>query len=503
MVGDVDAPPPQAGLGRRAFRSGVVSLGAQIVRAVVQIVSIVVLARILGPEAIGFVAMTTAVVGIADLLQGGGLARAAVQAPSVSRGQRTNLFWLNLLIGCVAGLAVFLCAPLVSTLYGEPKLEVITRWLALAFLFSGFAAQFSASLARAMRFKALAVATTSGSIAGLVVALAVAILGGSYWALVAQHLTVVGVTACVAVASAAWWPGLPKRGASVRRFLSFGANLFGVQFLKYLSQNVDTVVVGAQLGPTMAGLYSRSFQLVAYPVAQLNQPAGQVALPVLSRLNQDLEKYLHYLRRGQSLVLNGAVPLMCFTACFAIPIVGLVLGPQWAHAGPLVSILAVGGIFQSVSFASEWIFLSSGRTDAQLRCALVTRPIVVVAVLIGSLWGVVGVAGAYAAAVGVLWPVSLVWAGRAAGIPIWSLLTKPIQTILGYSVPALTATVVVQAMTIANDALAIVVGLTLMAAGIAVVAWLWPSFRADLMRLLSGVKSSIRRRRRGHATTGP
>ena len=86
-------------LGRQAARGTAVTLVAQLGRFVLQIGSLVVLARLLSPEAFGLVAMVTSLIGIAELVRDFGLSSAAVQAKHLSHEERTNLFWINVAIG--------------------------------------------------------------------------------------------------------------------------------------------------------------------------------------------------------------------------------------------------------------------------------------------------------------------------------------------------------------------------------------------------------------------
>ena len=82
-------------LARTATRGASVTLVAQAVKLVFQVVSIVVLARLLTPSDYGLVAIVLVVVGFGELFRDFGLSTAAIQAKSLSVVQRDNLFWLN------------------------------------------------------------------------------------------------------------------------------------------------------------------------------------------------------------------------------------------------------------------------------------------------------------------------------------------------------------------------------------------------------------------------
>lgn len=472
--------PRARALGRQAARGGVVTLVGQAARLVIQVSSIVVLARLVSPTDYGYVAMVTAIVGFAFIIQDAGLSRAAVQAPAITPGQRDNLFWINVLFGIVAAGLVFAAAPAVGALYGEPNLVEITRWLALLFLLSGFAAQSRSSLQRDLRFGTIAVIDVVGPLLGLVAGIAVAMADGGYWALVTQQLVTHVINVVGSMIAAGWLPGLPKRHESVRSFVAYGAHVLGAETLSYVSMNADSVVVGARFGPSVAGFYDRGFRMMMLPIRQLHYPAGKVALPVLSRLQDDAEQFGRFLVRGQSILLNLLVPMMLLGAAVAGPVIEVLLGPGWADVALLFAVLACGGAFQAALFAVDWAFTATGNTRAQFRFALVSRPAIVAAVLVGSLWGSTGVAAGYGIAVALSWPASLWWVGRATGMSMRPLLANGIRTIAANGIAALAASGVVRLVDPSGPWAAIGLGVLVMSGTILFGALVWPAFQRDL-----------------------
>ena len=97
-------------LGSKAVRGGGATLLGQLVKVFLQLAGLVVLGRILSPTDFGLVAMVTAIVGVADVIRDAGLSSAAIQAKSLSAGQRNNLFWLNSGIGLALMGAICLAA---------------------------------------------------------------------------------------------------------------------------------------------------------------------------------------------------------------------------------------------------------------------------------------------------------------------------------------------------------------------------------------------------------
>src|SRR5215470_6188855 len=98
------APSPEAelrtdhltlDLGRRSRRGGAVLLGAQMVRVLGQMATLVVLARLLPPQAFGLLAMVAAIGAVLDLIKEFGLSAATIQKQDISHAQVSALFWVN------------------------------------------------------------------------------------------------------------------------------------------------------------------------------------------------------------------------------------------------------------------------------------------------------------------------------------------------------------------------------------------------------------------------
>lgn len=479
MTGTSVAPGPTP-LGRQAARGGAVTMGGQLLRVAVQAVSLVVLARLLEPEAFGYLAMVMALVGVAETVRDAGLANAAIQARTLSDAERDNLFWLNTVVGAVLTGVGIACAPLVAAFYGRPELADVTRWVSLSFLVNSLATQHRASLVRGLRLGAAAVADVVGPAAGLCAAVVVALAGGGYWALVVQQLVAASVMSAGLVLAARWVPGLPRRDVSVRPFVRYGSNLLGAQLLGYATRNIDTVILGVRFGAGVAGLYSRVYQLMALPIRQVTWPANRVALPVLSRVQDDAARYRAYLLAGQTVLLHTIVPALALASALAGPVVEIVLGARWAAAAPALAVLAIGGVLEAAGFAPGWVLQSAGRTGALLRFTLATRPVVVLAVAGGSWFGMTGAALGYAASTAVVWPLGLWWVGRVAGAPARALFGNGVRAFVSHGVGAACAALVVRLLPDGGPWLAVAVGVAVWGAVLAVQVLVWRRLRGDL-----------------------
>ncbi len=477
-----------SGLGRRALGGAGATLLWQGVRLGLLAVSIVVLARLLDPRDYGYLAMVTAVIGLGELLRDMGLSMAAVQAKTLSSSEKSNLFWLNSAIGLVLALVVFASSWGIALIYDEPALVAITQMLSVTFLLNGVAAQYKAQINRDMRFMTLGVTEALPQAIALVLAIVLAVNGFGYWALVAQALAVAVLALMLDMMLARWHPSLPSRKTSIRRFLRFGGALAGTQGIAYAAKNIDTVALGVLFGSNVVGLYSRAFQLVVLPLNQLTAPLSRVAVPVLSRIQEDRARFIEYIRTGQHFTVTLATVFYAALVGFAEPIVLLVLGDRWLAVAPILQALALVGVFRALGQVPYWIFVSLGLTGKQLKIYLVTQPIVVVSILVGAPWGPVGVGIGGSVGYFLFWIIQMWWAGRTSGLPAWSLTRSGLLTALITGVPVAAAGYV--STVLFSGPLALALGAAVALLWVAAVNLLVPANR----RRLRTVTSLVRKR---------
>src|ERR1700719_3705611 len=104
-------------LKQRTIRGGFARMSAQAANFLLRVVSLMVLARLLGPKDFGLVGMVTAFTGVLSLFRDFGLSSAAIQRANVTEEQMSTLFWINILVGAVLGLIAVALAPAIAAFY--------------------------------------------------------------------------------------------------------------------------------------------------------------------------------------------------------------------------------------------------------------------------------------------------------------------------------------------------------------------------------------------------
>jgi len=292
-----------------ALRGGVVKVGAKAADFLLKMGSLMVLARLLEPTDFGIVGMVTAITGVLSLFKEFGLSVATIQRATITDEQTSTLFWINIVVGAILGIASLAIAPLVAAFYHEPQLSLVMIVLGSGFVFNAAGVQHSALLQRQMRFTALAVIEVLSLLISSAISIAMATRGYGYWALVAWSVTLPLASTLLTVFQSGWIPGRPRLNTGMRSMMRFGGIVTLNGLVVYVAYNLDKILLGRFWGAEVVGIYGRAYQLVTLPTDYLNGATGSVAIPVLSRLQDDPERLRNYFLKGYSLVLALTIPM--------------------------------------------------------------------------------------------------------------------------------------------------------------------------------------------------
>jgi O-antigen/teichoic acid export membrane protein len=385
-------------IGARSVGGGLAMFGSQGAMFLVQLAGTVILARLLTPDDYGLIAMTAVVTGFAKMFRDAGLTAATVQSKDISHDQVSTLFWVNMAVIAALGVCILASAPFVAAFYRDGRVTAITAVLAVAFVVNGLSIQHDALLKRHMMFSVIAAENVLALIMNVVACVALAVLGFGYWALVAGPCVSAVVTTGMSFYYCPWIPGRPRRATGARRMLAFGGNVTGFNVANYFSRNMDNILIGRYIGADSLGLYSKAYSLFMLPLTQIRGPMTEVAMPALSSIRFDPERFRQYYLRLVDAMSTLAVPLAAICLVEADFVIRLVLGPKWIAVVPVFRLLAVVGLIQAPESTRAVVLLSLGESRKHLNWGVANAIVTVTAFAIGLRWGIVGVAAGYVAA---------------------------------------------------------------------------------------------------------
>jgi PST family polysaccharide transporter len=431
--------PRQFGLRTTAIRGIIVTGGGTVFKAILQVLAIVVLARLLSPEDFGVMAMVFPIIAFATIFQQAGLGMAVLQRQSVTNEELSTIFWANVVIGTLIGALLVLVAPLVADFYSEPRLVALTAASGALMILSGLSSQHIILLMRRMAYGRLAAMDLGALAFGTCLAIAWAYFFRSYWAI---FLLTFGTNAALLVMAWAldsWRPGRTAPLRHVRDVLVFGGHTTMANFATFWGQNLDKILIGRFVGSVAVGLYERAYKVVLLPVLFVHMPLFRVLVPMLSKSRSDPDRYRRLFITGFQLSLFVTLPGTLLLIVAAAEFVVFVLGQQWLDAAPIFAWLAIATLGQLATGPFSMIFVSQDRAREGMIASVVSSIFASLAFVFGLSWGAVGVAAAYAISELIRAPALLWYATRVGPVSVRNIVSAllPFFLTVALAVPTL------------------------------------------------------------------
>lgn len=436
------------------------SATSQVARLLMQILISAILARLLTPSDFGLIAMIVVFSSFVAIFSDFGLSSAIVQRKEVPGGALSAIFWIGVGLGALLTIAFAISAPLIAAFYSEPRLTSLVVFISATFFIASFGYVPNALLIKNMNFKAIAIiGICTVGIAGPI-SIFLAFSGYGVWSLAWNTVLSTAITVVLTWIYSRWVPRFSLGLQQVREMLGFGMNLTGNSFVGYFQRNLDNLLIGRFLGPIPLGFYNLAYNLLLFPLANVSDVVGRVMFPALSVIQHDKQKVREAYVVANRYIAAASFPMMTWLLILAPELIRVVYGPKWVSAIPLVQILALAALEQSIGNNVGWIFLSQGRTDVLFKLSIFTTIVVAIAFAAGLRWGVGGVAIAYTIATYLLaYPVFTV-AFRLVDLKVRHFLAKLwpiILATLAFGIIAFLLRISLERLSITHDVTIVVI----------------------------------------------
>ncbi|MFT3868865.1 MAG: oligosaccharide flippase family protein [Nibricoccus sp.] len=138
----------------------------------------------------------------------------------------------------------------------------------------------------------------------------------------------------------------------IKSMLAFGWPLLLTGFITFGSQQADQIIIGSVFSLDLLASYGLAFSMISIPWFIFSQVSGSLMLPLLSRLQDDLERLKHQYR------LCIQIAAVC-AGLFLVPmivageqLVTLIFGGKYVGTGAFVAILGSAMAFRFLRLAS-------------------------------------------------------------------------------------------------------------------------------------------------------
>jgi PST family polysaccharide transporter len=313
--------------------------------------SLLFLAALLSPAAVGSVTVGLLMVTAATRVMDAGTRGSIIVAKGLTREQLMGALGSNVLAGvALSALIAALSAPMTHA-FAQGTSPLVLAALGLSVVLYAPAIVPLALLEKRFEFRRRASVQAASTVTAGVVSVAAGLLGAGVWALVIRQvlfqvlLAVLGWVAArrllpprqPSAAGRLRWTRIKRRGAA-------GFMLFSLT--DFIVFNADYLAVGHFTNTTQLGLYSLAFTIAFAPMTQFSAQIGSVLFPAAAASDADTIRG----RTISGVRISCAVllPLLPAAMVLAPILVPAVLGEKWAGMVTPLRILLIVGVAHAV-----------------------------------------------------------------------------------------------------------------------------------------------------------
>lgn len=377
-----------------AFWNSISQFGSQGINFII----IVILARLLDPKDFGLLGMVTVITSFLGFFTEFGLMASLIKNKDIDELDTNTAYLSSICFSFILFAIVFLCAPLIASFYHEPRLTLITRVVFINFLVAPLAFVPEALEIKKIHYNKITIANLLSLVFSGALGIGCAVSGFGVWSLVVQQISMTLSRGIALIFLTSWRAKLLFSYTRFKKLFGFGAHFAFSNLAVYVSQNIDFLIVGKLLGPVSLGIYSFAFRVSKYPILKFQTIIGGMLFPAFSTFSEDIKRVQRNFIKIS--IAGGLVllPLLAMTIFGVDSLVAILVGAKWAGSAPIIRILMICFIFQSISMGDNSILvtLNKIKTVNMLR-TISAMALLICGVIVVKFFGAIGMACAFSA----------------------------------------------------------------------------------------------------------
>jgi len=350
---------------RKQFVSGLSwNMLTVVMQVAIQLMYMMILARILEVEAFAVMGVILGVLGFAEIFAQVGVGPALIQRKDIHQQHINGAFYTSFILGLIFTIVFYASAGWLGKINHMDDLPEVMQLVCFSFLISALGAVPRSIMIKNMKFKSFFLASIISIVVGnLIIGLSLAYLGYGIWAyawaLFAQNiLMTIGYWYFEPVKISLNW-----KWKYTRELMGYGAGSSLFNSLNYLATKIDVTILPFFLRfwgvyPTSriqyeAGLYERSAYVMGLPITVMGKLSDNVLFSGMSKIQDETERLKKAMLQGTSIMAILIMPLSIFVIIFSEEVITFFLGTTYTEAHLTLRILFTAVIFRTIARISD------------------------------------------------------------------------------------------------------------------------------------------------------
>ena len=363
----------EGGMTERVVKSGMWMSALNVADRLLQILLLIVLARLLAPEAFGVFGVAMLALGAVRKFSDLGLNASLIHDREENVDHMLNTAWiLETARTAVIAAVLFFTAGIIARLFNEPSAEPLIQAIGLSRLFIGLRNPAIIYFQKDLQFHKQFVYILSGSVLQFVAGIGYALfVAANAWALVVGFVLADAFRFLASYALHGYRPRPVFDMDAARSMIGYGKWITATSILYFLYSEGDDALVGIVLGSTALGLYRYAYQLSNAPATEVTHVISSVMFPAYSKLQDDIPKLREGFHRTLQVTTLISFPLAMGIVAVTPPFVRGFLGEQWVPVILTMQILAVFGLMRSAAATFGPVWKAIGKPDLIAKFSVV------------------------------------------------------------------------------------------------------------------------------------
>lgn len=393
----------------QAIQSGIWATGINLGDRALQLLKIAILARLLSPKAFGLLGIALLVLSALRRFSTLGFDEALVQHENENVDSYLSTAWIMKIVrGVAIALVAFSAAPYLADFFNEPRSEFLIKTIAAANILLAMQNPAIVYFRKNLDFHKEFMYKMSARLADIIVAVGVAFIYRSVWALAAGIIASNFVQFSLSYVILNYRPKLEFNISHAKEMFEFGKWMFAEAVLIFLYLEGDDAFIGWFFTVTTLGFYQIAYRYSNAPATEVTEIIGRVAFPAYSKLQDDISKLREGVYKTVKFSTIISFPMSAGIIVIAPQFVPVVLGEQWLEAIPMMQLLGLWGGLRAFGSNFGSVFKAVGRPDYSTKLMMVRVSIVAVSIYPAArFFGVLGVISVIIIQDLIMQPVSL------------------------------------------------------------------------------------------------
>lgn len=338
-----------------------------------QLVFSMFLARLVTPEEMGLLGLTSIFFAVAGVLSECGFASALIRKQDRTEKDINTVFWFNVGMSLLMSIMLFLSAPLFVQFFQQPALLWLTRASAVMMFLNSFSSVHWTLYTARRDFKTPAIIQSITAMLSMPLCIGLAYAGWGVWALMTQSIFSGILSLSVVWFISPWKPRLLFSKRSFQEMFGYGSKLGLSRIVDAGFNHASNLVIGRFYSPASLAYYSRGHHLAYVFPSTVCSMLGNVTFPILATLQRD-PKRLYYIYRKYLRLFTLSITWLClFLAAYSKPFVAVMYGDQWDSAVVFCQLFCMSAAIYHIHVINLNLLSVMGRSDLFLRLEIIKK----------------------------------------------------------------------------------------------------------------------------------